>query len=289
MRAVIIVLLVHIIVCMAVMMTKRREKELVLENLMPIVIMVPAFGALCFLLRLLEGRHRRLGKRKIGLEQGDVMTGQYMQIRANGDEGRELVPLEEALLVNNTKVCHSIMLGILCGHPDEHIEMLQRAGNGDDMEVTHYATTMMMELLTQYEKKIQEYDRSYQENPNQELLGKYIGCLYELISARLVEGDIEHVYRKRLAKLTEQYENKPEKVLFISIENNLMLGENERAYEQLKTAYRTHPDQEQVHWLLGQYFDNIRDHHSFEKMARHLRDDHIYLSHEGREWLAFWS
>ena len=48
-------------------------------------------------------------------------------------------------------------------------------------------------------------------------------------------------------------------------------------------------DNERVYMLLGQYFHNIRDCDSFEKMVRHLRDNHIYLSHEGKEWLAFWS
>ena len=289
MRGVIIVLLIHIIVCMAVALIKHREKELALENLMPIVLTVPVFGTLCFLLRLFEETCRRLGRRTIGLEQGNIMTGRYQQIQAGEEACRELVPLEEALLVNNTKVCHSIMLGILCGQPDAYIEMLQRAGRGDDMEVTHYATTMMMELLTQYEKKIQEYDRKYRENPRQELLCEYIGCLYELIHSKLLEGEIERIYRQRLAGLTEQLKDKMGKMLFISIENNLMLGKNERAYELLKTAYRAYPEEEQVYWLLGHYFDNIGDCHSFEKMVRHLQKKHFYMSREGRQWLAFWS
>ena len=256
-----------------------------LKSLMPIVFAVPVFGALCLLVRLAGEKGRWIGTRTIGLEQGSVMTGQYMQIQVKEDVCKDLVPLEEALLVNDTKVCHSIMLGILCGHPEESIEMLQRAGSGDDMEVTHYATTMMMELLTQYEKKIQEYDRRYQENPEPELIYEYINCLVGLIDSKLVEGDIERIYRQRLAGLTEQCE----KALLIGIENNLMLGENEKAYEQLKKAYSVYPEDERVYMLLGQYFRNIRDYDSFEKMVRHLRDNHIYLSHEGKEWLAFWS
>ena len=94
-----------------------------------------------------------------------------------------------------------------------------------------------------------------------------------------MEGDIESIYRQRLAGLTEQCE----KALLIGIENNLMLGENEKAYEQLKVAYSVYPEDERVYMLLGQYFRNIRDYDSFEKMVRHLRDNHINKSHEGKD------
>ena len=75
-----------------------------LKSLMPIVFAVPVFGALCLLVRLAGEKGRWIGTRTIGLEQGSVMTGQYMQIQVKEDGCKELVPLEEELLVNDNKV-----------------------------------------------------------------------------------------------------------------------------------------------------------------------------------------
>lgn len=292
MHGVIIVLLVHIIVCVAVKLAKCRDSTLKLENLMPIVLMVPFFGMLCFLLCLAEEKCKKSGRRAIGLEQGDVMKGRYMQIKMEEDADVQLVPLEEAMLVNDEKIRRSIMLHILHRHPEEDIEILQRASCSDDMEITHYATTIMMVLMTEREKKIQEYDRRYQENPEPELIYEYINYLYDLIRSKLTDNHIEQIYRQRIVGLIEQYEKKNGhmgELIFVSIENYLMLGENEKALEQLRTACREYPGNEQVYWLYGHYFDNLQDSHAFDKMIRGIRDDNVYLSRAGREWLAFWS
>ena len=62
------------------------------------------------------------------------------------------------------KVRHSLMLDILHKNPNEYIAILQKARNSDDTEVTHYATTMMMEIQTEYEKKLQQYEKTYKEH-----------------------------------------------------------------------------------------------------------------------------
>ena len=292
MHGIIIVLLVHIIVCVAVKLAKCRESTLKLENLMPIVFAVPFFGMLCFLLCLAEEKYKMSGRRAIGLEQEDVMKGRYMQIKVEEDADVQLVPLEEAILVNEEKIRRSIMLHILHGHPEEDIEILQRASCSDDMEITHYATTIMMELMTEREKKIQEYDRRYRENPEPELIYEYIDYLYGLIRSKLADDHMEQIYRQRIAGLIEQYEKKSGHIgelIFVSIENDLMLGENEKALEQLRTACMAYPGDERVYRLYGHYFANLRDSHSFQEMISGIKDDNVYLSREGREWLAFWS
>lgn len=291
MQGVIIVLLIHIIVCVAVMMIRYRHKELALENLMPIVLAVPLFGALCFLLRWSAGKRKKLGGRPIGLDQEDVMNGRYMQIRVE-EADADPVPLEEALLVNNESVHHDIMMGIIHSHPNEDAEILLRASSSEDVEVTHYAATMMMELMTEHEKKLQEYELRYQENQEPELLLEYISCFYEWIHSKLIENHIEYLYRQRLGELLEQYEKKTGsmgKLLLISVENHLELGENEKALEQLKAACKAYPEDERVYRLYGYYFEQVRDGPSFQKMVRDIKNQDCYLSRNAREWLTFWS
>lgn len=292
MQTIMVLIIVHMFICILLYAVKRREKGLRLENLMPLVAAVPVFGPLCFGIRLWEAGRRKLGGREVGLDNTDIMKGRYRKIKVEENADMQVVPLEEALLVNNAKVRHSLMLNILHSNPNEYVGMLQKARNSEDMEVTHYATTMMMELLTEYENKIQEFDRGYRENPRPELVRDYILYLQEFIDSRLVAGNIERIYRERLAGLIEDYAKDRErigKIIFISIENYLLLGRNDEAKRQLEQAEADYPDDERMFRLYGHYYDSIGDFDSMQEMVRYIRENNIYLSRDGREWLAFWT
>ncbi len=258
---------------------------------MPIVYAVPFFGALCLLCRVRTERKCELGKRAIGLEKDSIMKGRFKKIQVEDNDDLQVVPLEEALLVNNAKVRHSLMLNILHKNPNEYLEILQRASNSNDMEVTHYATTMMMEILTEYEKNIQKYDIDYKKNGDVEILKEYILYLDEFIKSKLISGNIEIIYRRRLADLIAEYARKKDnigKIIFINIENNLMLGENQKAFELLETAKEKYSYDERIYRLYGHYYDNVRDYNSLKEMISEIKQKNMYFSKAGREWLTFW-
>lgn len=291
MQQIILFIIIHSVVCVFLYIVKRREKGMRLENIMPVVIALPVFGAVCFGIRLWEEKHRRRGAKDTGLDKTDVMKGRYKKIRTEDNPDMEVVPLEEALLINNAKVRHALMLDILHQHPNEYVDMLQKARNSDDMEVTHYATTMMMELLTEYETAIQDYDHRRQADPSPELLQEYILYLNQFIALKLIGGNIEKIYRQRLAGLIEDYGDSSRiggRILFISIENYLLLGEYDKAYSQLERASVEYPEDERLFRMYGYYYDCIGDHEAFEKMLDDIKDKQIYLSLAGREWLEFW-
>lgn len=284
--------MMHGIVCVLLYIVKRREKRIRLENLMPLVIAVPGFGAICFVVRLWKEKHRNRVARDTGLDKTDVMKGRYKKIRMEDNPVMEVVPLEEALLVNNARTRHALMLNILHEHPNEYVDMLQKARNSDDMEVTHYATTMMMELLTEYETGIQEYERRRQEEDfTPELLSEYILYVDEFIALKLIGGNIERIYRQRLAGLIAEYEQAARcsgRILFISIENDLLLGEYDKAYSRLERASEEYPEDERLLRMYGYYYDCTGNHEAFEKMLETIDENHIYLSLAGREWMEFW-
>ena len=124
------------------------------------------------------------------------------------------------------------------------------------------------------------------------MLREYILYLNEFIHSKLATGNIERVHRKKLANLLEEYLSGREqvgKLIFISIENYLLLEENERAQELLEQAKKEYPDDERVYRLYGHYFHSMKDYESIQKMVSYIKEHNIYLSHEGRDWLTFWS
>lgn len=291
---VMILILLHIVVCIVVTFHRKHVASVRRENVMPLVYAVPFFGAVCYGVRLYEDRRHRLGGRDTDMKPKDIMKGRYQRIQVEENEQEQVVPLEEALLVNDAKVRHSLMLDILHKNPNEYIAILQKARNSDDTEVTHYATTMMMEIQTEYEKKLQQYEKTYKEHKDEAFLREFILFLQEFIDSGLLSGNIVTVYRKRLGSLLTDYfalrgSNKKGRLIFTAIENDLILENNEEAGELLQQAALEYPVDERLYMLYGHYYDNIRDYASFQNMLDTIRKNGIYLSHEGKEWLSFWN
>lgn len=298
---ILVIVLIHIGICVLIAFVKKQNNHLKMENLLPIVFAVPIFGEICFLIRYQEERKAQMGTKKLGIEKTDHMKGRYMKIEVEDNPDEQVVPLEEALSLNNAKERHSLMLNILHRRPNEYIGILQKARSSEDMEVTHYATTTMMELLTEYENQIQDYERRFEElnlskktediDGKKEFLREYILYLNEFLNSKMISGNVELLYRRRiseLAKIYSTYEERLGRILFISIENYLLLNDNENALRLLKRAKEEYPDDERTYKLYGQYFDNIGDYASFQQMIQEIVNKNIYLSQEGREWLAFW-
>lgn len=286
-----VILLLHIALCVHIFYVKKKDKILRSQNIMPFVCAVPFFGAVCFSICAWKGKNHLLGNLDSDMKQKDILKGRYQRIEVDEDADIQVVPLEDALLVNDAKVRHSLMLDILHKNPNEYIGILQKARNSDDAEVTHYATTMMMEILTEYEKRLQEYDQEYHKSMQGERLREYILYLQEFIGTGLVSGSIERLYRERLRDLLKSYfaiSKKAGKMIFISIENYLWLGDVQMASEQLQLAGKEYPQDERMFMLYGEYFDQIRDYQSMKKMIAYMKSHHIYLSREGREWFSFW-
>lgn len=295
MTVVVIILAIHIAICVALTMIYKREEQLHKDNLLPLLYTVPVFGAICFMLRRGQLLHHKTSGVEIERSDRNVLKGKYAKIEVEDADmmSAQVVPLEEALLLNDAEVRHNLMLNILYKNPTEYLEMLQRARNSDDTEVIHYATTMMMEVLTEYEKKLQYYDREYKKTPDdRELIWEYIQYMQEFIHSKLVTGNLEKVYRKKMALLLDSYMSGQKKLgrgIFITIENYLALGEYEKAHQYLELAKKEFPEDERLFRLYGHYYDARKEYHKLQEMVHHIKENHIYMSREGMEWLTFWS
>lgn len=261
------------------------------ENLMPVILGVPVFGVACQLVYEYAYHSGMLEKRAEDVERLEIKDVRYKRIEV--EEGsREIVPLEEAFLLNNAKTRRQMMLDILHKNPGQYVGMLQKAGNSNDTEVIHYATTMMMEIMTDYEKKLQECRRAYEAAPEEkETLAQYIQTFLEFMKSGLVTGSLMEVYSKQTVELLEQYDKKfgvSYAFLYAWIENLLYLGENKKAKKRLETAQSKYGKEEKFYMLYGQYYYNTKDYGGMRRLINEMKEQHMYLDKEGRKWLEFW-
>lgn len=115
--------------------------------LLPFMLLVPLWGPLCVLL---------LHVRTL-IRAGEHTAPDLEQMRVDDEERRSIlveeradfantVPLEEALIVNDSSQRRSLVMSILNDNPSHYIDVLSQARLNEDVEVVHYAATAMAQI-----------------------------------------------------------------------------------------------------------------------------------------------
>ncbi len=112
------------------------------EYLILPVIFVPVWGMICVLLLHFQIFFHQDKKREIGIEKMKINEEIYRSIIAPKEESdRNIVPLEEVLLIDEADMRRDLIMNILNDDPENYIDMLKQARMNDDVEVVHYAIT----------------------------------------------------------------------------------------------------------------------------------------------------
>lgn len=287
----IFVLCIHIICCLVVHRRLRCGVLRAGQNLMPLVICVPVWGLLCVILLHLiaiseEKRPRKRDKIRIAYTK-------YKSIAVEEkNQGAEIIPLEEALILNQPLLCRNLMLDELNKNPEEFVDLLQYARLNEDTEVVHYAATAMAEVSKEYDLRLQKLEQAYTANPEDEtLLDKYCGFLAEYIEQGMSQGQMLLVQQQRLGQLLER---KTQIGLDLSLCTKL--AENQMARKDYISAGKTiqvmeeHWPETEEPWLLKIRFYALQKQGDALKNTLHtIEKRQIYISAGGKELLAFWS
>lgn len=235
-----------------------------------------------------------MGTREIGLESFKIQDVKYQRIQMDENQNEEItVPLEEALLVNDAPVRRKLMMDILHKNPEEYIELLQKTRTADDTELTHYATTTMMEIQGKYEARIHELGEALAAEPeNVEIMKKCRRVLKKYIGSGLLSGNILEIYRHQLDEIEEMLLRKdPENqnYTFERFENRIALGDYEGMEEELEQAVRRWPQEERVYQIYVEYYWHMRQGEKIREILETMKTEHVYLTSEGKKWYEFWN
>ncbi|MDR0819509.1 MAG: hypothetical protein LBN43_08060 [Oscillospiraceae bacterium] len=168
---------------------------------LPLVALVPLFGALCAFISLSEN------KRPLEIPDDDlsVFNESEADVLASGVQSGNPVPIEEALEVNDSRARHDLMMQIIRHDPGSQIDVLRMVRLGTDSEAAHYATTAIMEIQRQFDISIQEIEADLRNEPdNAELLDKYIETLHNYIKSGLLQGGALERQRKSFDEALEK-------------------------------------------------------------------------------------
>jgi hypothetical protein len=111
-------------------------------------------------------------------------------------EKSDLVPLEEAVLINDVKIRRRSMLETLYSDPTKYLEVLNTAKYNEDIETSHYATTTISKAQKDFQLSIQNYASEVERYPDDPaILDAYIEILGKYIQSGLLEENLLHNLR----------------------------------------------------------------------------------------------
>ncbi|HIZ83441.1 MAG TPA: hypothetical protein H9668_03325 [Firmicutes bacterium] len=289
---IILYLILHILLCILVYVGIRTRVLKFSEQLFPIIAMVPVAGMAAAVAAEIMSRFRKGGKKEMSLEELHMAEDVRLQRLEESEGDSMVVPLEEALSVNDAKTRRQLMLEILHQNPGAYVELLQQARMDDDIEVTHYASTAMMELQRDFEINLQRAEQEYEKQPDQpEKLDRCLYCLRKYIDSGLIEESILFVYRTRYAELLQKkLEQEPENMQACqyAVDNYLGLSNYREAKFLADRMQNRWPDREESWLSTLKVCQQMNDAEGIRRVLRKVKRGNVYLSPAGREAIAFW-
>jgi len=284
--------IVHLVLCALIYLALRLRWLRFSEQMMPMVLLVPVFGVLTAISAEIIIRTDKNGSRDITLEDPHL---EYADLRLHSidrDHHGQVIPIQEALLINNAETRRSLILEIIRQDPKDYIQQLQEACSDSDLEVSHYASTAMMEIQREYELSTQQAEADHAKNPKDpDKLHHAIRCMQRYIDSGLINVSIAPAYRHRLAVLLDkQITAAPEDMAarLNAVDNYLALENLTNAKALSDAAVQRWPNREQV-WLSQlKVCYAMRDSEGIRNTLKEIRQRNVYLSPEGRNVLLFW-
>lgn len=281
---VVLLLLLHLLWCLAARLLLRWEK-----TLFPLMLFVPVWGTAAVLL---------VHRRPPAARQWSAVDTLYDRTTAGPVlpevlpcRAAELVPLEEALLLDTAAQRRRLMLLLLADDPARHYGLLELARRDKDSEVAHYAAASMALAGKRADRERDELYRQYQAAPQDEACcAAYRQQLQKMLENGLVQGRAAVLLRRQLAALLQaSLQKAPDYTVGCQLAQVQLALQDTAAAGQTITFLLNRWPQREEPWLLHLRCAVIRrDGAGLQAALREIRQRHIWFGAAGRETLQFW-
>lgn len=286
-----VLLLIHALVCLVLWTLMKLGLLPVRGHMLAVMVLVPLWGPL--LVVLLSVRSAVFGDdlKDATLEALRINDDMHRSMLVQGREGDDgVVPLEEALIVNDPGDRRRLMLSMLTEDPDAYLAQLQAAKLNDDVEVAHYAATAVAQISKESDLKLQQLECAFKTDPSAQNLNAYCDYLGTYLASGLAEGRVAQIQRQQYARLlARRCEREDGLALRVRYATALAdAGEVDEAEDVAERLVADTPDEQDV-WMLCLRLAVLRhDGEMVQRVIDAVDKQHVYLSAENREKLAFW-
>lgn len=286
-----VLLLIHALVCLILWTLMKLGLLPVRGHMLAVIVLVPLWGPLLVVLLSVCSAVFGEGLKGSALESLRFNDDLHRSMSVpSGEDDSGVVPLEEALIVNDPAYRRRLMLSMLTEEPDAYLAQLQAAKLNDDVEVAHYAATAVAQISKESDLKLQQLERAFKTDPSAQNLNEYCDFLGEYLGSGLAEGRVAQIQRQQYALLlARRCEREDTLELRIRYATALAdVGELDEAEAVIMQLVAEVPDDQEAWMLCLRLAVMRRDGEGVRQVIDAIDNQHVYLSAENREQLAFW-
>ena len=222
---------IHIVACLLWFIFRVSNKK-EMAVLLPLMFCLPVIGLVC--MWIASRKIEDVFETPVSKLYRDVERDS-MAINAGRPELDTVVPFDEVLLLSNNQTRREVMMHILRRDPFLYLGVLKAAKVSSDVEITHYATTTIMEIQRDLDINMQKAEADYNENPdNLDSVNHFISALSSYIGTGLLLENRMLQLRQQLSTVLEHklviFPNSRSAHLFL-VENEINLNNYTRAGE----------------------------------------------------------
>lgn len=219
-------------------------------------------------------------------------------VKADEERERNIVPIEEALVVNDHSKLRQVMLNVLKGDVDRSLASISLALNSEDSETSHYAASVLSKALDAFRVNVRKLEQEMDENEAQ--VGPYAALLIHYMNDVLKQNVFTKVEQEYFVNAMERacqrlyaYEQERDEIIpdetgnyCAAVAKRLMgLERFEDAYVWCERAVERYPKQYVTYQCRLEYLFSTGKKEEFLKVLDELKKSGIEIDRETLEMI----
>lgn len=292
------VLLIYYLVAILYSLIRYRFRQQLGEDTagsITLVLLLPLFGLpLCLLRDGLRSGYLRLS-RSTGHLLDEVQDNHHVRVFRSLDVRKEsnLVPLEEALLVNDLSSRRRLMLDFLKDDPGAMMPLLEQAVSNEDTETSHYAVTAVVEIKRKLTLGIQHWSVRYGSGEHTpEVLTEYAEVIRQYMHSGFMDSPTRRSYLSTYASLLGELvamNHATEEVFQAKIDSELQLHRHDEALRYQNLFHNQFPQSELPYLAALKLYYELQMKDAFFDTLQSLKQSPVKVSHTGLNVIRYWS
>jgi hypothetical protein len=212
--------------------------------------------------------------------------------RSDVNKEMNIVPMEEALIINNNQIKRSLLIEALKKDFFKSIYFIKKAITDTDTETSHYAAAALMELKDKLTRELRKAREQYNmDKSNVQNIEKYAHAMKQMIESSLVstadQDPLLREYVHTVEHLTLVFPN--EQKYYIDLVNYLLKkGEYMRAEGACAMFLQNAAESETPYMLYLKIYYEMGMRNEFNVFLSRLQSSSVKLSSNALNMLRFW-
>ena len=272
-----------------------RDKRKAYALRFVVMVFCPVIGPLFFCLSYLL--YITIFRFQVDLE--DVIFSKERvrtQMKADEERERNIIPVEEAIVVNDKRSLRTALMNILKGDRRRSLSSISLALESDDSETAHYAASALSDILNEFRTSVHKMNLEMQEEePEQtECEEKMVDFMDDILKQKIFTGLEQNRFVHMMDTVTEAlYKKDPSKVTAQRCENVCLrlieVEDFENAGKWCLRLQEKYPDQLSAYTCRLKLYFTTKNREAFFQTLGDLKKSHVVIDSETLEMIRVFS